>query len=232
MSFSDRFVSYKMTKPPKFLTKEFDLEQFNPTIPSFNKEKDVDFDLKETEHQQKQQKYSKVNFNNNFNMKNKETVKAPQSFEDAFNQAVKINPEIQKYKNWLFETGKVESSFKSVDIQNSAGKPYYGWFQMGAEQIHSTTGLTVEQFRKDPVQQILGAVQLYKTNLKTLKSIGAYDLCKAKGYSEGAMMAGAWLGGPGGVKKFITGKGNPSDVHGTSVGKRMNLFNSLNVHVV
>ena len=60
--------------------------------------------------------------------------------------------------------------------------------------------------------------------------MGVYDLCRQKGYSDDAIAAGAWLGGPGGVKKFITGKGNPSDSRwwgknkGTSVGNLMNQF--------
>lgn len=157
-------------------------------------------------------------------------MKGSKSFEEAFEEAVKINPEVANYKNFLIKTAKKESNFDSY-IQNTAGAPYYGYFQMGKEEIKNTTGLSVDQFRTNPVQQILGAVKLYKMNLKIIKAIGVYDLGKEKGYSDDALVAGAWLGGPGGVKKYLKGISNPSDSHwykngkGVSVGTRMKEFN-------
>lgn len=155
------------------------------------------------------------------------------SFEQALSEATKINPAVAKHKNFIRKIRKAETSnSKDPRIQNSAGAPYYGWFQMGREEIKATTGLTVEQFRIDPVQQILGATKLYELYLAEVKRIGAYGLCKSKGYSDDAIVAGAWLGGAGGVKKFIKGQGNPSDSKwyggkgGTSVGRRMNEFNT------
>ena len=65
-------------------------------------------------------------------------------------------------------------------------------------------------------------------NLKTIKALKIYDIGKNQGYSDDALVAGSWLGGPGGVKKYLLGKGDPSDSHwyggkgGTSVGKIMN----------
>lgn len=154
-------------------------------------------------------------------------ITGTKAFEEAFNKAVKINPEVANYRNFLVKTAKRESNFNSY-IQNTTGAPYYGYFQMGKEEIKKTTGLSVEQFRNNPVQQILGAVELYKLNLKTLKAIKVYDIGKQKGYSDDALVSGAWAGGPGGVKKYLSGKGDPSDAHwyggqgGTSVGKIMN----------
>lgn len=161
-------------------------------------------------------------------------LKGNKQFEEAFAEACKINPSVVNYKNFLTKIAKLESGFNS-HIQNRSGAPYYGYFQMGKEEIKRTTGLTVEQFRNNPVQQILGAVRLYNNYIKTVKAIGIYDLCKEKGFSDDAIAAGAWAGGPGGVKKFIKGLGDPSDSHwykkagiqgGTSVGKRMKEFNT------
>lgn len=162
--------------------------------------------------------------------KGKENLKGPQSFEKSFKKALEIDPSIIKYKNFLVKTAQKESGFNSR-IQNTAGAPYYGYFQMGKNEIAMTTKMSVEQFRDNPVAQILGACKLYEMNLKTIKRLGVYNLGKQKGYSDDALVAGAWLGGPGGVKKFLQGKGDPSDSHwyggkgGTSVGKRMNEFN-------
>lgn len=157
-------------------------------------------------------------------------LKGPKSFEKALEEAIKINPEVSKYRDFLIKTAKRESGFNSY-IQNQTGAPYYGYFQMGRNEIKRTTGLSVEDFRKNPVAQILGAVKLYKMNLKTIKALNIYELGKSKGFSDDALVAGAWLGGPGGVKKYLLGLGDPSDSHwykngkgGTSVGKVMNQY--------
>lgn len=103
---------------------------------------------------------------------------------------------------------------------------------MGKDEIKATTGLTIEQFRNNPVQQILGAVKLYEINLKGIKRLGVYQIGRQRGYSDDALISGAWMGGPGGVKKYLLGQGDPSDSHwyrkagmksgGSSVGKIMN----------
>lgn len=165
--------------------------------------------------------------NNSLQDSTNNVLKGPKNFEKAFKEACKINPEVSKYKNFLVKTAKRESNFNS-HIQNQAGAPYYGYFQMGKREIESTTGLSVEAFRNDAVQQILGAVNLYKMNMKILKALKIYNVGKAKGYSDDALIAGCWMGGPGGVKKYLLGLGDPSDSHwyggkgGSSVGKIMN----------
>lgn len=160
----------------------------------------------------------------------KVVLKGSKSFEEAFEKALKIDPSIAKYKNYLVKTAKRESNFNSY-IQNTTGAPYYGYFQMGKNEIAITTKMSVEQFRNDPVAQILGACKLYEMNLNTIKKLGVYNLGKEKGYSDDALVAGAWMGGPGGVKKYLLGLGDPSDSHwykksgqkgGSSVGIIMN----------
>lgn len=176
---------------------------------------------------------------NNFQIKNTKkqdeisqntVLKGPKDFELAFQKALEIDPSISKYKNFLVKTAKRESGFNSY-IQNSTGAPYYGYFQMGKNEIAMTTKLSIDQFRNNPVAQILGACKLYEMNLKSIKRLGIYNLGKQRGYSDDALVAGAWLGGPGGVKKYLLGLGDPSDSHwykngkgGTSVGKVMNQY--------
>lgn len=179
---------------------------------------------------------SKINspYTSQFRVKSaskKQVLKGSKDFEKAFEEAAKINPEVMQYKNFLTKTADKESDFRS-NVQNSRGAPYYGYFQMGVSEIKKTTGLSVEEFRNNPVQQILGAVKLYKSYLKSIKDLGVYNLGKEKGFSDDALVAGAWLGGPGGVRDFLKGIRDPSDSHwyrnknkGTSVGKRMKLFN-------
>ena len=156
-----------------------------------------------------------------------QTLKGPDHFESVLREAAEINPEVEQYRDFLIKTAKRESGFNS-SIRNTAGAPNYGYFQMGVEEIRKTTGLSVDKFLHNPVQQILGAVKLYKMNLKTLKVLGVYNLGREKGYSDDALVSGAWMGGPGGVKKYLLGQGDPSDSHwyhgkgGSSVGRIMN----------
>ena len=153
------------------------------------------------------------------------------AFENAFKQAVKENPSIAKYKNFLTKTAKMESNFNSR-IQNRQGAPYYGYFQFGEAALKSTSNLTMEQFRNNPVEQIKAAAKLYEQFLSQAKKVGVYNKAKSLGYSDDAIVAGAWLGGVGGVSTFLNKGIDRSDKHwsksgkvGTTVGTRMKQFN-------
>lgn len=243
--FEDFFTTYSMVEPPKVYKDNPDLaireikniKDIENILPLNILQDDIysfeDYPGITSPFEGSQKVESVNNSPSNFskeNTKQKKFLKSPKTFDEAFQQAITINPEVSEYKDFLVKLAKKESNFNSY-IQNTAGAPYYGYFQMGKEEIKKTTGLSVEEFRKDPVQQILGAVKLYKMNLKTMKAIGIYNIGKEKGYSDDALVAGAWLGGPGGVKKYLKGLGDPSDSHwykngkGTSVGIRMKEFN-------
>jgi hypothetical protein len=47
------------------------------------------------------------------------------------------------------------------------------------------------------------------------------------GYSDSAIIAGAWLGGPGGVRAFAFKNQDRKDVNGTGVSTYMKKFNNL-----
>lgn len=49
-------------------------------------------------------------------------------------------------------------------------------------------------------------------------------LAKQKGITEEGLMAGVWLGGPGGVKKALRSQRNAKDSNGTSVMSYMKKF--------
>lgn len=233
----DLFISYSSLIPQKYSKDEdytdplryIDLDLYSP-------ESDSSFpqnDILDTAQKPQGENYNQIQLqpqNNGIETEQRNDspqLKGSKSFEQAFEQALKINPEIVKYKNFLVKTAKRESGFNSY-IQNTSGAPYYGYFQMGKNEIALTTRMTVEDFRNNPVAQILGACKLYEMNLKTIKKLGVYDIGRRKGYSDDALVAGAWMGGPGGVKKYLLGLGDPSDSHwyknggGSSVGKIMN----------
>lgn len=244
-----KWATYENVNPPQidsnFFNNQPKLEDFyeNPiyetfiqSVPQYQPEVKVISDSVETSEQTPEQdnktkkikKAKEIETERTQPREDYKKYKGFDQFMQAYNQALKVNPNISKYKDFLIRTAKRESGFNSY-IQNSAGAPYYGYFQMGKDAIKLTSNLSVEQFRNDPVAQILAACKLYEYNLTTIKKIGVYDIGKQKGYSDDALVAGSWMGGPGGVKKYLLGKGDPSDSHwyknknaGSSVGKIMN----------
>lgn len=237
--FENLFASYNKVSPPEsfnkpsFKVEDEKQEELNPVaktyvtsvIPISGNNSDEQDDNSSKKEQKKTATKKKTT-------SQQITLKGTDDFESAFNKAIQRDPSVAKYKNFLTKTAKRESGFNST-IQNGFGAPYYGYFQMGENEIKSTTGLTVDQFRNDPVAQIIGAARLYESNLNTIKKIGIYDLGRQKGYSDDALVSGAWMGGPGGVKKYLLGQGNPSDRHwdpqgkqGSSVGEIMNNWNN------
>lgn len=93
-------------------------------------------------------------------------------------------------------------------------------------------GVSIEEFRNNPKLQIEAAAKLAE-QFKSQFTEEDRRLAKEKGYSENALLAGAWLGGVGGVRKVLRGEGNPSDKHwskegkGTTVKDRMDKFNKM-----
>lgn len=142
-------------------------------------------------------------------------------FNTLFDQVEKEMPEAAKYRGILTEIAKRESGFKA-GIQNKSGAPAYGYFQFWQDgKINNIThysGLSVNEFLKNPKAQIESAVKMAS---KIEKSFNSSDLekAKAKGYSIEGLISGAWLGGIGGVRKVLNDEGNPSDKHWSKDGK-------------
>lgn len=158
------------------------------------------------------------------------------NFNKIYDELEAENPIYSKYRRLLTDIASKESGFNS-SIQNRAGAPAYGYFQFMQDgkkwnNIQHYSGLSIEDFRKNPKEQIKAAVKLAQDFEKGLSS---QDLEKAKqqGYSINALIAGAWLGGNGGVRRALNGR-DTSDKHwsktgaGTTVKTRMNQFNYLN----
>lgn len=160
---------------------------------------------------------------------NPTTIQGPvlgtEEFENAWKAYLQENPDDAKYKDFLTRTAQRESNFRS--IQNTAGNPAYGYFQLWETNLG---GNSPEEVLKDPKKQIQLAIQLLKNNISTFTD---KDRKKAQelGYSENALLAGAWLGGVGGVRNFLYKGVNASDGHrykdgkGDNIEARMKLFN-------
>lgn len=155
-------------------------------------------------------------------------------FNKAYDEVEKSNPEAKKYRQFLTKMAEQESGFNSA-IQNRAGAPAYGYFQFMQDDkkynnIRQYAGTDIETFRSNPKLQIEAAIKLAKS-FENGFSKEDLELAKKNGYSTWGLLGGAWLAGNGGVRKFLQGKGNPSDRHwskegkGTDVATRIKAFN-------
>lgn len=149
------------------------------------------------------------------NNQNYSTYKGYDNFKKEFDNYLKSDPDAKKYENILTAIAKHESGFNS-SVQNKGGYPAFGYFQFiedgNINNISRYTGLSIEQFRNNPSAQIKAAVQMAK-NIEKQFNKEDIELAKSKGYNMNAMIQGAWLGGVGGVKKYLKTGYNPSDGH-------------------
>lgn len=170
----------------------------------------------------------------------KDTTTMPQykgleAFNKAFDEVIAEDKDAAKYRNFLTKIAEKESAFDSY-VQNKAGAPAYGYFQFMQDgkkynNITAYAGTDIETFRNDPKLQIKAAIKLAKD---FEKGFSAKDLeaAKSKGYNMDGLLAGAWLGGVGGVRRYLYGMGDASDKHwsksgaGTTVGTRIKEFSA------
>lgn len=155
-------------------------------------------------------------------------------FNRDFDEALKIGgneaAQLQSRRALFTHIAQVESTFNS-SVQNRAGAPAYGYFQFmqgpykgrNYNNIAKHANVDIDTFKNSPVLQIRAANSLAneflasfgKTNLERLHKLG---------WTDNAIIAGAWLGGPGGVLKYAFRNIDSSDGSDT-VGKRMRQFN-------
>lgn len=159
--------------------------------------------------------------------------KGLEAFNKAFDEVISEDKDAAKYRNFLTRIAEKESAFDNY-VQNKAGAPAYGYFQFMQDgkkynNISAYAGTDIETFRNDPKLQIKAAIKLAKD---FEKGFNAKDLeaAKSKGYNMDGLLAGAWLGGVGGVRRYLYGMGDASDKHwsksgaGTTVGTRIKEF--------
>ena len=145
------------------------------------------------------------------------------TFNDAFD-AVQIKiPEIKKYRKFLTELANRESSFRPDAAAKNTKGTALGYFQF---MPFNRQGISPKDFVNNPELQIEMAWKLLKEFKNSFNSV---DWAKArnKGYTESAMIAGAWLSGAGGVKNFLNTGYKAQDNLGTNVKNYMDKFNKL-----
>lgn len=153
-------------------------------------------------------------------------------FKEAYNKVG-----TPKMFNFFSLLAKKESGYNS-EIQNLQGAPAYGYFQFMQDgkrwnNIRDYAGVDIDTFRRSPEIQIQAAHKLAKA---FLDGFSDKDRARARelGYSDSALLAGAWLGGVGGVRKFLHEGKNVNDKHwskdkdiGVDMKSRMDEFNNM-----
>jgi len=151
------------------------------------------------------------------------SVKGTKAFNDAFDAVQSRIPGIRKYRDFLTKLAQRESSFNPKARAGNSNGTALGYFQF---MPFNRKGLSDQAFMNNPELQIEMAYKLLNT-FKNSFDYTDFSKAKAKGYTESAVLAGAWLGGPGGVKRFLNTGYNSQDNLGTSVKNYMDKFNKL-----
>lgn len=156
-------------------------------------------------------------------------------FTKFYDEIVAEDASAANYRDFLTRIAEKESKFDST-IQNTAGAPAYGYFQFMQDgkkynNISTYAGTDIETFRNNPKLQIQAAIKLAK-DFERGFSDKDLEAAKSKGYNMNGLLAGAWLGGVKGVKRYLYGMGDASDKHwsksgaGTTVGTRIKEFSA------
>lgn len=155
-------------------------------------------------------------------------------FNLNFNEALKVGGKEAKQLNSrravLTHLAQIESSFNS-SVQNKSGAPAFGYFQFmqgpyrgtNYNNIGQYAGVDINTFRNSPVLQIRAANRLANSFMNSFSKVELNKLHQL-GWTDNAILAGCWLGGPNGVKKLAF-KGIDSSDGSDTIGKRMKKFN-------
>lgn len=164
------------------------------------------------------------------------TAKGFDAFKDAYTRSGVRSDRF----NFFARIAQQESGF-NPKIQNSLGAPAYGYFQFmqgkdkgrSWDNIQRFAGVDIETFRNSPELQIRAADKLADS---FLKGFNEKDLKRARelGYSNSALIAGAWLGGVDGVRKLLHYNKNvddkswdPNGKKGVDMRTQMDKFNNM-----
>lgn len=158
-------------------------------------------------------------------------IKGLEEFNKIYDEVETTNKDAKKYRQLLTKLAEKESGFNSA-IKNKYA-PAYGYFQFMQDgktynNIEHFANTDINTFLNNPKLQIQSAIKLAKQFEKSYTKEDL-DLANKLGITKNGLIAGAWLAGNSGVRKFLKGEGNPSDKHwggkGTNVKDRINLFN-------
>lgn len=157
------------------------------------------------------------------------------AFNLYYDQAMKQDTtgQLAVRRNLLTRLAYYESGFRH-DVSNGQGAPAFGYFQFmqgnyrgkNYNNVGQYAGVDIDTFKNSPVLQIQAANNLANYFMRSFSKTELQRLHQM-GWTDNAIIAGAWLGGPGGVRAFAFQGKDRSD-GATTVGQRMKQFNYAN----
>ena len=174
----------------------------------------VDGDSKTKETDTSGSDYSKENESKD-EKKNPAITYKGKGFDDFKENYRKARIDPDKF-DFFASIAKHESNFNPT-VQNKAGAPAFGYFQFMQDgkkwnNISKFAGVDIQTFRNNPILQIKAAEKLANAFLSQFTE---EDKKRARelGYSDSALVRGAWMVGVGGVRNFLYKGINASDNH-------------------
>ncbi|MGM9531679.1 transglycosylase SLT domain-containing protein [Intestinibacter sp.] len=146
--------------------------------------------------------------------------KGTEEFNRIYDEVEEEYPEAAKYRAFLTTVAKYESGFNSKAKNKNA--PAWGYFQFMQDDnkynnIKTYAGVDTQTFLDNPKLQIIAAINLAKS---MERGFSKEDVAAAesKGITKWGMLGGAWLGGNGGLRRYLLKDENISDKHWGGAG--------------
>ncbi len=150
-----------------------------------------------------------------------------QQFNRAYDKVEAYNPDASKYRSLLTKIASIESSFRPGVVNKIGAAGYFQFIDSTRNGIMKKIGKSTNKqtFLNNPELQILAAIELAK---EFENSFGSeyLRLASQKGHTLNGLISGAWLGGVGGVKRYLK-SGKDSSDGGTTISKRIKIGDQL-----
>lgn len=155
--------------------------------------------------------------------------KGTEEFNRIYDEVEREYPEASKYRTFLTTVAKYESGFNSKAKNKNA--PAWGYFQFMQDDnkynnIKTYAGVDTQTFLDNPKLQIIAAINLAKSMEKGF-SKEDISAAKSKGITKWGMLGGAWLGGNGGLRRYLLNNENISDKHWSSDNSGIDMINQI-----
>ena len=208
----DRFIEV-LNSRPSISSKLFDIDRINTEI-------QVKPDNK-AENNKDENNKTKIDLIN--------PSKGTEEFNRIYDEVEREYPEASKYRAFLTTVAKYESGFNSKAKNKNA--PAWGYFQFMQDDnkynnIKTYAGVDTQTFLDNPKLQIIAAINLAKSMEKGF-SKEDISAAKSKGITKWGMLGGAWLGGNGGLRRYLLNNENISDKHWSPNNSGIDMINQI-----
>lgn len=201
-------------KPFKSYSKTYDLMDFIPEKPDPVIQENTSYN---------QPIYSTSQDVKNTSKEDYSKFKGYEQFNRAYDKVQAYNPDAAKYRNLLTKIASIESGFRLGVVNKIGAAGYFQFIDSTRNGIMKKIGKSTNKqtFLNNPELQILAAIELAK---EFENSFGKdyLQLASQKGHTVNGLISGAWLGGVGGVKRYLK-TGRDSSDGGTTISKRIKI---------